>query len=66
MRQTLKRVFDYQSFSPNSRLSAMIKEVENRYCALDDEDLFFVAAAGDTNITNHLLEKKDGDMDRTM
>lgn len=55
----LRRVFDYQRFSPNRRLSAMIEEVENHYRSLDDEELSLVAAAGDTNITNELLEKKD-------
>lgn len=55
----LRRVFDYQRFSPNRRLSAMIEEVENRYRALGDEELSLVAAAGDTDITNGLLEKKD-------
>lgn len=55
----LRRVFDYQRFSPNRRLSAMIEEVENRYRSLDDEELSLVAAAGDTDITNELLEKKD-------
>ena len=55
----LRRVFDYQRFSPNRRLSAMIEEVKNPYRSLDDEELSLVAAAGDTDITNELLEKKD-------
>lgn len=44
----MKRVFDYQRFSPNSRLSEMIDKVEQRYTELNDEDLFFVAAAGES------------------
>ena len=59
MERMLRRVFDYQRFSPNRRLSAMIEEVENRYRLLDEEELSLVAAAGDTDITNELLEKKD-------
>lgn len=45
--KNLKLTFDYQRFSPNSRLSAMIEDVESRYTELSDEDLFFVAAAGE-------------------
>lgn len=62
--QMLKRIFDYQRFSPNRCLSAIISEVENRYRALDDEDLSLVTAAGDPNAT-WLLEKKDEPTDRT-
>lgn len=43
----LKLTFDYQRFSPNSRLDAMIEDVQSRYTQLSDEDLFFVAAAGE-------------------
>ena len=66
MEKKLKRVFDYQSFSQNRRLSAMIEDVENRYRELDEEELFFVSAAGNTDITNRLLEKKDEYTDRNM
>ena len=49
----LKYTLDYQRFSPNSRLSAMIEDVESRYAEprfreLSDDDLFFVAAAGES------------------
>jgi hypothetical protein len=44
----MKTIFDYQRFSPNSRLSEMIDKVEQRYTALQDDDLFFVAAAGES------------------
>ena len=66
MEKKLRRVFDYQSFSPNRHLSAMIEEVENRYRELDEEELFLVSAAGNMNITNRLLEKKDEYTDRNM
>ena len=44
----IKNTFDYQKFSPNSRLSKMIEDVERRYTELSDEDLFFVSAAGES------------------
>ena len=69
MENMLKRVFDYQSFFPNGRLSAMIEDVESRYrelAGLDDEDLSLVSAAGDTEITNKLLENRDEHTDRNI
>lgn len=66
MEQILKRVFDYQRFSPDRRLSAMIEEAEKRYRALDDEDLSLVTAAGDTGLTYDLLEKKDECTDKNI
>ena len=47
MIQKIKYTFDYQKFSPNSRLSKLIEDVERRYTTLSDEDLFFVSAAGE-------------------
>lgn len=47
MIEKMKYIFDYQRFSSNNRLSEMIEEVERRYTALSDEDLFFVSAAGE-------------------
>ncbi len=44
---TLKEMFDYQKFSGNSRLAAMIKDTESRYGAiLSEDDLDMVSAAG--------------------
>ena len=43
----LKCIMDYQRIFPNSRLKAMIDNVEQRYTAISDADLFFVAAAGE-------------------
>lgn len=37
MEQKLKSILDYQRFSPNRRLSAIIEDVEKRYYALDDD-----------------------------
>ena len=48
MIQKIKYTLDYQKFSPNSRLSKMIEDVELRYTELSDEDLFFVSAAGES------------------
>lgn len=47
MEKTLKRLFDYQKFSGNSRLEAMIRDTESRYDnVLSDDDLEYVNAAG--------------------
>lgn len=52
MERRIKNIFDYQRFSSNLRLSAMIADVEQRYAELSsselsDDDLDFVNAAGD-------------------
>lgn len=49
----LKRTFDYQRFSPNRRLSEIIEETERRNSALADDELFFVAAAGDISTADN-------------
>ena len=47
MEKKLKKLFDYQRFEKNERLEKTIKETESRYKGeLSDEDLAFVAAAG--------------------
>lgn len=66
MEKMLKRVFDYERFSPSRRLGAMIAETQRRYQALADEDLFLVSAAGEPDIMNDFPEKKDGQRDRNM
>jgi uncharacterized phage-associated protein len=47
LEKRIKNIFDFQRFSPDERLSAMITKVQNRYMQLSDEDLEMVAAAGD-------------------
>lgn len=47
MEKKIKALLDYQRFSPNGRLEKMIAETERRYSALSDDDLSFVAAAGE-------------------
>lgn len=48
MEKKLKAMFDYQQFSGNKRLEKMMQEAEKAYPAvLNDEDLFFVNAAGE-------------------
>lgn len=66
MEQKLKSILDYQRFSPNRSLSAIIEDVEKRYYALDDDELSLIAAAGDTNIVNGLLEKKNEHTDKNI
>lgn len=49
MDKMLKALFDFQKFSGNSQLEAMIRDTESRYGnALSDDDLEYVNAAGDT------------------
>jgi len=56
----MKALFDYQRFSDNVRLNAIIVDVEKRYAtALSDEDLSLVSAAGEAF---QLLEDADDDM----
>ena len=66
MEQRLKSVLEYQRFSPNKRLSAIIADVESRYCALSDEALSLVSAAGDADAAYYFLEKKDEQTDRNI
>lgn len=48
MEKKLNQLFDYHRFARNSRLEAMITDVENRYeNALSDDDLDLVCAAGE-------------------
>ena len=56
----IKNTFDYQKFSPNSRLSKMIEDVERRYTELSDEDLFFVSAAGESYRMDDENDNADG------
>ena len=66
MEKILKRVFDYQRFSPNRRLSKMIAETQNRYQALSDDDLFHVTAAGDIDILSDFQESNDAQRNRNI
>ena len=51
MENKLKNMFEYQRFSGNSRLAKIIAESEARCAeALSDDDLDFVAAAGEFDI----------------
>ena len=55
MERKLKRLFNYQKFAGNSRLSAMLDDVDGRYGgALSDNDLELVSAAGEADTTVHI------------
>jgi hypothetical protein len=56
----MQYTFDYQKFSPNSRLNKMIEDVERRYTELSDEDLFFVSAAGESYRMDDMNVNSDG------
>ncbi len=48
MENKLKRLFEYQKFERNERLAQLITETEMRQAAeISDDDLEFIAAAGD-------------------
>lgn len=60
MENMLKKLFDYQKFENNARLSSLIKETEERYsAALSDEELFMVAAAGEPELNAEPNIKQD-------
>lgn len=51
MDNKMKALFEYQKFERNTKLEALIKEMENRYeKKLSDEELLTVCAAGDTDL----------------
>lgn len=59
MENKLKQLFEYQKFEQNSRLAKLISESEDRQSnALSDDDLEFVAAAGERFLQNDDDEKK--------
>lgn len=61
MEKTLKRLFDFQKFSGNARLSEVIADTESRYNnALSDDELGAVNAAGEL-IPPHIREDKSDD-----
>ena len=48
MENLLKKLFDYQRFDGNPRIDRMLRDAENRCVReLSEEDLGFVAAAGE-------------------
>lgn len=59
MENKLKNMFEYQRFSQNSRLSKLIADTEAKYAtALSDDDLDFVAAAGEFDIDEENKDNK--------
>jgi hypothetical protein len=50
MENKLSRLFDYQKYAPNDKLSSIIKDVESRYSLdlqeLSDDELGMLNAAG--------------------
>ena len=59
--EKLTALFDYQRFERNERLQALIDDTERRcLCALSDDDLEWVSAAGEET---DLKDKKDGKED---
>ena len=46
MDKRIAELFEYQHFAPNKRMEKIIADTQRRYEALDEEELFLVAAAG--------------------
>ena len=62
MENKLKALFDYQKFEKNEHLQKIIADTENYYGKeLDDNDLFFVNAAGDFNMTGGTISANISD-----
>lgn len=60
MEKKLTRLFDYQRFENNSRLSKIIAQTEAKYAKqLDEDDLFLVNAAGETDAVTDKKDNKD-------
>ena len=60
MDKKLKALFDYQQFSPNSRIDKMMQDAEKAFPrALSDDELFFVNAAGEMHDKAGEDEKKN-------
>ena len=62
MENKLSRLFDYQKYAPNDKLSSIIRDVESRYSLdvqeLSDDELGMLNAAGNTDV---IREKKKDD-----
>lgn len=52
MERKIKNIFEFQRFSSNKKLEALIAQTQSRYTALNEDDLGFVNAAGAPENTN--------------
>ena len=60
MEKKLSQLFDYQRFDPSSRLADLIRKTESRHKReLSDDELFYVNAAGETEIRKTPTFKKE-------
>ena len=60
MEKKLTRLFDYQRFENNARLSKIIAATEAKYATqLSEDDLFLVNAAGETDAATDKRDKKN-------
>jgi hypothetical protein len=63
MENKLARLFDYQKYEPNSKLSSIIKDVESRYSldmeVLSDDELGMLSAAGNTDAYRYVKKDKE-------
>lgn len=60
METKLRELFDFQRFEQNERLAEMIAKAESSCCeALSDDDLEFVCAAGEKDVSLPAKEEKN-------
>lgn len=60
MEKTLWHLFDFQKFSQNARLAAVIADTEERFCnVLTDDELEAISAAGEIPPPETREEKHD-------
>ncbi len=62
MENKLSRLFDYQKYAPNDKLSSIIRDVESRYSLdvqeLSDDELGMLNAAGNTDVMRVKKEER--------
>ena len=58
MEKIIKKLFDFQKFEKNQKLSKLTEEAESEGELLSDEDLSFVNAAGE--ISHGVIEADSG------
>ena len=63
MENKLSRLFDYQKYAPNDKLSSIIRDVESRYSLdiqeLSDDELGMLNAAGTPEVMRVRQDKRE-------
>ena len=68
MENKLSRLFDYQKYAPNDKLSSIIRDVESRYSLdlqeLSDDELGMLNAAGSVDVGAAMFKMHENDESR--